>query len=132
MLGFLAHSLAERLLAALMAVGFGYINYRGAEETGRAEVVVVVVKLVILALFIVLGAYATFTTPAWPAEFLSHPSFAPGGAFGHPPLYPGQLGADPDGNHPPRPGSHFHGAVHAVARADRARRSGGPPVVLSL
>ncbi|EMA37935.1 amino acid permease [Halococcus hamelinensis] len=80
--GFLTHSLAERLLAALMAVGFGYINYRGAEETGRAEVVVVVVKLVILALFIVFGAYATFTNPDWPAKFLSNPSFAPGGVFG--------------------------------------------------
>ena len=80
--GFLSRVVVEKGLAALVAVAFAYINYRGAEETGRAEVIVVGIKLIILGLFVVFGVYATLTTPDWPAKFLSHPSFAPNGVIG--------------------------------------------------
>ncbi|WP_221621707.1 amino acid permease [Halocatena pleomorpha] len=72
----------EKTIAAIIVVAFAYINYRGAEETGSAEIVVVVIKLVILGLFILFGIMATFSTPTWPAKFVSRPSFAPEGIAG--------------------------------------------------
>ncbi len=80
--GVLTRELADKLLAASMAALFGYINYRGAKETGRAGIAVTAIKLAILALFIGFGAYATITSPGWTEKFLSNPSFAPHGAAG--------------------------------------------------
>lgn len=80
--GFITRHMLEKSVAVVIIVAFAYINYRGAEETGSAEIVVVVIKLVILGLFILFGAMATFSTPTWPAKFLSRPSFAPAGIAG--------------------------------------------------
>jgi amino acid transporter/nucleotide-binding universal stress UspA family protein len=84
--GFLTPIIAEKAVAMIVIALFAYINYRGAEEAGGAEVLVVVLKLIILGLFIVFGILATFSTPDWPSKFLSSPSFFPTGI-------PGILGA---------------------------------------
>lgn len=80
--GFIDARLVEKILAALMVGLFAYINYRGAEETGKAGVIVTGIKVIILGLFIVFGIIATLKTPNWPAKFLSNPEFAPNGVFG--------------------------------------------------
>lgn len=83
--GFLTAHMLEKAIAAVIIVIFAYINFRGAEETGTAGIVVTVIKLVILGLFIVFGILATFRNPDWVATFVSEPEFAPaeiGGILG--------------------------------------------------
>jgi amino acid transporter len=80
--GFITPIVLEKAVAVVVIVAFGYINYRGAEETGSAELVVVVIKLVILGLFVIFGIMATFSEPNWLADFVSKPSFAPAGIAG--------------------------------------------------
>ena len=72
----------EKLLAVLMVALFAYINFRGAEETGKAGVVVTGIKVVILGVFVAFGILATVNTPSWPAKFLANPGFAPNGVVG--------------------------------------------------
>ena len=74
--------MVEKLLAVLMVAAFAYINYRGAEETGKAGVIVTGIKIVILGLFVAFGIRATITAPQWTGKFLSSPTFAPGGFIG--------------------------------------------------
>ncbi|WP_370525556.1 amino acid permease [Halococcus qingdaonensis] len=80
--GFLTRPILEKAIAVVVIAAFAYINYRGAGETGSAEFVVVAIKLVILGLFILFGALATFSNPNWPATFLSQPRFVPAGIAG--------------------------------------------------
>lgn len=80
--GFVTRLMVEKLLAALMVVAFAYINYRGAEETGKAGIIVTGMKVLILGLFVVFGILATVSSPNWTDKFLSNPSFAPNGLFG--------------------------------------------------
>jgi amino acid transporter/nucleotide-binding universal stress UspA family protein len=80
--GFLSRTIVEKILAALVVIAFVYINYKGAEETGKAEVFVVALKLIILGLFIIFGVLATLKQPNWPAIFLSRPGFFPKGVVG--------------------------------------------------
>ncbi|WP_049934477.1 amino acid permease [Haloplanus natans] len=80
--GFLDRLLTEKILATLMVALFAYINYRGAEETGKAGVVVTFIKVVILGVFVAFGILATLNTPNWPSKFLNSPSFAPNGIIG--------------------------------------------------
>jgi amino acid transporter/nucleotide-binding universal stress UspA family protein len=72
----------EKLLAVLMISAFAYINFRGAEETGKAGVIVTGIKVVILGLFVGFGIWATLQQPNWTGKFLNSPSFAPGGWMG--------------------------------------------------
>jgi len=73
----------EKLLAVLMVALFAYINYRGAEETGKAGIVVTGIKVVILGIFVAFGILATINTPNWPQKFVGGPGgFAPNGAVG--------------------------------------------------
>ena len=74
--------LYEKLLAVGMIAAFAYINYRGAEETGKAGVIVTGIKIVILGLFVGFGIWATLQQPNWPGKFLDSPEFAPGGWMG--------------------------------------------------
>lgn len=80
--GVLDVHLTEKILAVLMISLFAYINYRGAEETGKAGVIVTAIKVVILGVFVAFGILATVNTPDWPQKFLAHPSFAPNGIVG--------------------------------------------------
>ncbi|WP_254533745.1 amino acid permease [Natrinema gelatinilyticum] len=74
--------LLEKLLAVVVVSLFAYINYRGAEETGKAGVVVTGIKVIILTVFVGFGILATINTPNWPAKFVAHPEFAPNGVIG--------------------------------------------------
>ncbi len=80
--GFLTRHLLEKAIAVVIIGAFAYINYRGAEETGTAAIVVTVIKLIILGLFVIFGIMATLQMPNWPAKFFSRPSFAPAGIVG--------------------------------------------------
>ncbi|MFC6734395.1 amino acid permease [Haladaptatus sp. DYSN1] len=82
LLGFIGRGLLDKILAVLMVSLFAYINYRGAEETGKAGVVVTAIKVIILAVFVAFGILATVNTPDWPQKFLDNPSFAPNGIVG--------------------------------------------------
>ncbi|MFW5911289.1 MAG: amino acid permease [Halolamina sp.] len=80
--GFLTPGMVDKALAVLIVAAFAYINYRGAEETGKAGIIVTVIKVVLLGVFVVFGILATIQTPTWPQKFLSNPSFAPNGIVG--------------------------------------------------
>ena len=82
LLGFIGRALLDKLLAVLMVGFFAYINYRGAEETGKAGVVVTGIKVLILGVFVAFGILATVNTPDWPQKFLANPGFAPNGLIG--------------------------------------------------
>jgi amino acid transporter/nucleotide-binding universal stress UspA family protein len=64
--------LAARLIAIFITLLFIYINYRGAKETGQAESVVTILKIVIIGLFIAFGVYAIFAGKVeqpWQSQF---------------------------------------------------------------
>jgi len=61
--------LAPKVIAVLVAVIFGYINYRGASETALLGGVITVLKVSVLAAFIVSGAVVIFGDPDWTAPF---------------------------------------------------------------
>ncbi|MFW6385228.1 MAG: amino acid permease [Halodesulfurarchaeum sp.] len=82
LLGFLTPTMVDKGLAVLMVAAFAYINYRGAEETGKAGVVVTAIKVIILGVFVIFGIKATLSTPTWPEKFLSNPGFMPNGVVG--------------------------------------------------
>lgn len=66
------HLLATKLVAAIITMLFVWINFRGAKETGQAESVVTIVKIVVIALFIGFGVYAMFagnTPEPWQSQF---------------------------------------------------------------
>ncbi len=80
--GFLTRPLTERLLAGLIIALFSYINYRGAEETGTIGIVITTAKIIILGIFVIFGALATFKQPNWSTKFLASPRFMPAGVGG--------------------------------------------------
>ncbi|QLG63959.1 amino acid permease [Halorarum salinum] len=80
--GFVTPGMADRALAVLMVGAFAYINYQGAEETGKAGIVVTAIKVILLGVFVVFGIMATLSTPTWPRKFLSNPGFMPNGVVG--------------------------------------------------
>ena len=80
--GVVGRTLLDKLLAVLMVGVFAVINYRGAEETGTAGIVVTAIKVVILGVFVAFGLLATVQTPDWPQKFLANPGFAPNGLVG--------------------------------------------------
>ena len=80
--GFITASLLEKLFAVLMVSLFAYINYRGAEETGTAGIVVTGIKIVVLGIFVGFGVLATVNSPNWVGKFANSPEFAPAGLFG--------------------------------------------------
>ncbi len=65
----------EKILAGLVVALFAYVNYRGAEETGKAGIVVTSVKILILGLFIGFGTAATIREPGWTTKFLAGGGF---------------------------------------------------------
>lgn len=54
------HVFGAKLVAVIITVLFVYINFRGAKETGQAETLVTILKIVVIALFIGFGIYAIF------------------------------------------------------------------------
>jgi amino acid transporter/nucleotide-binding universal stress UspA family protein len=64
--------LAAKLISVIATLLFVYINYRGAKETGQAETLVTVLKIIVISLFIGFGAFAMFggkTPEPWPVHF---------------------------------------------------------------
>ncbi len=59
----------HKLLAAAIAVIFGYINFRGASETGKIGNLVTIGKIVILAIFIGFGLEVLLKRPDWQEAF---------------------------------------------------------------
>ncbi len=55
------HLLGAKLVAVIITLLFVYINFRGAKETGQAETLVTILKIVVIALFIGFGIYAIFS-----------------------------------------------------------------------
>ncbi|HLA28180.1 MAG TPA: amino acid permease [Syntrophales bacterium] len=66
----------QKLLAALSAILFAYINFRGASEAGKVGNLVTITKIVILIIFIAFGLDAMFGRPDWQSAF--SPFFANG------------------------------------------------------
>ncbi|MFQ5690513.1 MAG: amino acid permease [Gemmatimonadota bacterium] len=78
--GLLGHHGAILLVTVLAGLAFIRLNVRGAEVTGKAENVLTVSKLVVLAIFIAYGMKAVFGAPAEAAA--SFKPFFPRGAGG--------------------------------------------------
>ncbi|MBZ0200209.1 MAG: amino acid permease [Ignavibacteriaceae bacterium] len=66
----------QKILAAITAVTFAYINFRGASETGKVGNFVTIAKIIILMIFIGFGLNLLFSKPDWESAF--HP-FLPNG-----------------------------------------------------
>jgi amino acid transporter/nucleotide-binding universal stress UspA family protein len=71
----------QKLLAALAAVAFAYVNVRGASETGKVGNFVTLAKVLILIVFIVLGLGVIFQTPSWRTAFTPFLPYGWGGVF---------------------------------------------------
>ncbi|HJN15696.1 MAG TPA: APC family permease, partial [Armatimonadota bacterium] len=63
------HGLFMKAAGVLICATFVYINYRGASETGKAETIATVAKLIILAVFLASGLWALFHKPDWAGAF---------------------------------------------------------------
>jgi len=66
------YNAAAKLIAVIVTLLFAYINFRGAKETGQAETLVTIIKIIVIALFIGFGCVAIFsgkTPEPWPAHF---------------------------------------------------------------
>jgi len=64
--------LAAKLISVFAVLLFVYINFRGAKETGQAESLVTILKIVVIAMFIGFGLFAMFsgkTPEPWPEHF---------------------------------------------------------------
>lgn len=70
----------EQWLALGVVALFAFINYRGASEAGSAGNFVTMAKIVLLAVFVGFGLWATLHRPDWQATFTGN--FMPNG-FGH-------------------------------------------------
>ncbi|GGM65224.1 amino acid transporter/nucleotide-binding universal stress UspA family protein [Halarchaeum rubridurum] len=80
--GVVTKPILDKLLAAVVVAFFAYINYRGAEETGKIGIVVTTIKVIILGVFVVFGAMATFEDPTWPTKFFAGQGFFANGITG--------------------------------------------------
>jgi amino acid transporter/nucleotide-binding universal stress UspA family protein len=69
----------QKLLAAGIAVVFGYINFRGASETGKVGNLVTIGKIIILAIFIGFGLEVILKRSDWREAFTP---FLPNGLGG--------------------------------------------------
>jgi amino acid transporter/nucleotide-binding universal stress UspA family protein len=59
----------QKILAVLVALFFGYINFRGASETGKWGSLVTILKVVILVGFTLSGLLVILRNPDWMAKF---------------------------------------------------------------
>jgi amino acid transporter/nucleotide-binding universal stress UspA family protein len=71
----------QKILAALAAVAFAYVNYRGASETGKVGNLVTMTKVVILIVFVAFGLGLLFHRPDWHQAFSPFLPYGWGGVF---------------------------------------------------
>lgn len=65
-IGFLS---PQKMLAAVIALVFAYINFRGASETGKIGNIVTMTKIVILGVFVLFGLQITLGRTDWTSSF---------------------------------------------------------------
>jgi len=61
--------LIQKFLAVLIAILFGYINFKGASETGKWGSFITILKVLILALFIISGFFVIIKNPEWTSKY---------------------------------------------------------------
>ncbi|HPI94243.1 MAG TPA: amino acid permease [Deltaproteobacteria bacterium] len=71
----------QKVLAAVVAMVFAYINFRGASETGKVGNFVTIAKIVILAIFVGFGLSLMFGKSDWTAPFTPFMTNGWGGVF---------------------------------------------------
>jgi len=71
----------QKILAVLIAVLLGYINFRGASETGKIGNIVTITKIVILLIFIGFGINFVFHRADWEMSFTPFLPNGWGGVF---------------------------------------------------
>jgi amino acid transporter len=59
----------QKVLAVLVVLFFGYVNFRGASETGKWGSYITILKVVILAGFAISGFLVILKNPQWIAKF---------------------------------------------------------------
>ncbi len=59
----------EKSLAVIACLIFAYINFRGASETGKAGNIVTLAKVIVILLFIGIGAWVMRGMPEWKGNF---------------------------------------------------------------
>lgn len=59
----------QKILAAITAIVFAYVNFRGASETGKIGNVITIAKIIILMIFIGFGLNLIFNRPDWKEAF---------------------------------------------------------------
>jgi len=66
------YNITAKLIAVVITLLFSYINFRGAKETGQAETLVTILKIIVIAMFIGFGLVAIFSgklPEPWPEHF---------------------------------------------------------------
>lgn len=71
----------QKILAAITAIAFAYINFRGASETGKVGNIITIAKIVILIIFIGFGLNLVFHRPDWTEAFTPFLPNGWGGVF---------------------------------------------------
>jgi amino acid transporter/nucleotide-binding universal stress UspA family protein len=71
----------QKILAAVAAIAFAYVNFRGASETGKVGNFVTMAKIVILLVFVGFGLAIIFRKPDWQASFTPFLPHGWGGVF---------------------------------------------------
>ena len=71
----------QKILAVIAAMGFAYINFRGASETGKVGNFVTIAKIIILMIFIGFGLNMLFHKTDWTAAFTPFMPHGWGGVF---------------------------------------------------
>lgn len=71
----------QKILAAVTAVTFAYVNFRGASETGKVGNIVTITKVIILFVFIGFGLNLIFHRPDWQNAFTPFLPHGWGGVF---------------------------------------------------
>lgn len=70
-----------KFLAVIIALVFMYVNYTGASETGTIANIVGLLKIIILAVFIISGLYTMYYKPDWFTNFYPFLPNGYGGIF---------------------------------------------------
>jgi amino acid transporter/nucleotide-binding universal stress UspA family protein len=71
----------QKILAALVAILFAYVNFRGASETGKIGNLVTITKIIILFIFIGFGLELILRQGDWRATFSPFMPHGVGGVF---------------------------------------------------
>lgn len=71
----------QKILAAITAIVFAYVNFRGASETGKIGNIITIAKIVILFIFIGFGLNLVFHRPDWKEAFTPFFAHGWGGVF---------------------------------------------------